>query len=76
MWGSGMGDASRHSNTDIPTIVAGGGLKHGRHLAFAKPEPGQNETLLGDLFITLQRQLGIACDRFCEARQGIQELQA
>jgi hypothetical protein len=76
MWGSGMGDASRHSNTDIPTLVAGGGLKNGRHLSFAKPEPGQKEILLGDLFITLQRQLGIACDRFCEARQGIEELQA
>lgn len=74
LWGSGMGDASRHSNTDIPTLVAGGGFKHGRHLAFGKPEPGRREILLGDLFITLQRQLGIACDRFCEASQGIEEL--
>jgi len=76
MWGSGMGDASRHSNNDIPTIVAGGGFSHGRHLSFAKPEPGKPELLLGDLFITIQRQLGIECDRFCEARRGIGDLLA
>jgi hypothetical protein len=76
MWGSGMGDASRHSNTDIPTLVAGGGFAHGRHLSFAKPEPGKPELRLGDLFITIQRQLGIECDRFCEARQGIGDLRA
>lgn len=76
IWGSGMGDASRHSNNDIPTLVAGGGFSHGRHLSFAKPEPGKPELLLGDLFITIQRQLGIECDRFCEARRGIGDLLA
>ena len=32
--GTGMGDASRHSNRDLPTLVFGGGFKHKGHLSF------------------------------------------
>jgi hypothetical protein len=74
MWGSGMGDASRHANLNIPTLVAGGGFKHGQFLATGAPQPGGKKYLLGDLFITMQRQLGIECDRFCQARHGMAEL--
>lgn len=31
--GTGMGDASRHSNRDLPTLVAGGGFNHGQHIS-------------------------------------------
>jgi hypothetical protein len=64
MFGTGMGDASRHSNENLPTIVAGGGFKHGQHLAFKRTDKADNDLLLGDLFITLQRQLGIECHDF------------
>ncbi|MEY2598465.1 MAG: hypothetical protein RLZZ142_724 [Verrucomicrobiota bacterium] len=74
MWGTGMGDASRHSNDDLPTIVAGGGLRHQGHLAFRRTASADKDILLGDLFITLQRQLGIACDQFSQAKQGIDAL--
>lgn len=30
--GSGMGNASNHSNRDLPVLLAGGGLKHQGHL--------------------------------------------
>jgi hypothetical protein len=69
-----MGDASRHSNDDLPTIVAGGGLRHQGHLAFRRTASADKDILLGDLFITLQRQLGIACDQFSQAKQGIDAL--
>ncbi|MEY2600126.1 MAG: hypothetical protein RLZZ142_2385 [Verrucomicrobiota bacterium] len=71
MWGTGMGDASRHSNENLPTIVAGGGLKHRGHLAFQRTGSAQKDLLLGDLFITLQRQLGIACEQFSDASQSL-----
>ncbi|MEK0445218.1 MAG: hypothetical protein RLZZ399_539 [Verrucomicrobiota bacterium] len=71
MWGTGMGDASRHSNEDLPTIVAGGGLRHQGHLAFQRTDSAHKDLLLGDLFITLQRQLGIECNQFSEAKQGL-----
>lgn len=74
MWGTGMGDASRHSNEDLPTIVAGGGLRHQGHLAFQRTDSAQKDLLLGDLFITLQRQLGIDCNQFSDARRGLDSL--
>jgi hypothetical protein len=34
LYGSNLGDANAHSTTNLPTLFAGGGFKHGRHLAF------------------------------------------
>lgn len=76
MWGTGMGDASRHSNEDLPTFVAGGGLRHQGHLAFPRTDSAEKDILLGDLFITLQRQLGIPCETFSQAKRGIDSLLA
>jgi hypothetical protein len=33
--GSNLGNASSHSNENLPILVAGGGFKHGQHLAFS-----------------------------------------
>ena len=74
MFGTGMGDASRHSSEDLPTIVAGGGLKHGRHLAFSRTGPENDQRLLGDLFITLQRQLGIQATSFSGASRSLDDV--
>jgi hypothetical protein len=71
MWGTGMGDASRHSNEDLPTLVAGGGFRHKGHLAFPRTASATTDTYLGDLFISLQRQLGIECEAFSQATRGI-----
>jgi hypothetical protein len=68
LFGTGMGDASRHANNDLPTIVAGGGFKHGRHLQAGKDQ------LLGDVFLTILHQLGIEADRFSNATRGLSEL--
>ena len=32
--GSTLGNANSHNNRNMPIILAGGGFKHGRHLAF------------------------------------------
>ena len=69
MFGTGMGDASRHSNRDLPTIVAGGGLKHWQHIA-GDPK-ADDGLLLGDVFISMLRQLGVETDTFSNARRGI-----
>ena len=34
LFGSGMGNANSHQNTNLPIILAGGGLKHGEHKAY------------------------------------------
>lgn len=72
MMGTGMGDASRHSNSDLPTIVAGGGFRHGRHVAIDRNQP--DAPLLGDLFITLLQQLGLEIDRFSNAGHNLNHL--
>jgi len=66
--GTGIGDANVHVNNDLPTVVAGGGLRHGQHA-----NPGKDR-LLGDLYITLLQQLGIAADRFSNATQNLNEV--
>ena len=69
MFGTGMGDASRHSNRDLPTLVAGGGFKHGQHIA-GDPKDDKSP-LLGDVFISMLRQMGIDASQFSNATQGI-----
>jgi hypothetical protein len=71
MFGTGMGDASRHSNDNLPTIVAGGGFKHGSHLAFSRSAPEPEQRLLGDLFISIERQLGIESTAFSNATRSL-----
>ncbi|MCZ6671937.1 MAG: DUF1552 domain-containing protein [Verrucomicrobia bacterium] len=71
MWGSGMGDASRHSNASLPILLAGGGLKHGQHWSFDRDAPGT--PLLGDLYITMLQQLGLETDRFSNATQNMNQ---
>lgn len=70
--GTGMGDASRHSNRDLPTIVAGGGFDHGQHVS-AK-QKGGGELLLGDLYVTLLQQMGIEADQFSNAKRNLNHL--
>jgi len=67
-----MGDASRHSNANLPTIVAGGGFNHGSHLAIDKA--GKDAPLLGDLYITLMQRLGMEVDNFSNASRNMNQL--
>ena len=70
--GSGMGDASRHANSNLPTLVAGGGFKHGQHIAIDRQS--KDVPLLGDLYITLQQQLGMEVDSFSNANRNLNHL--
>ena len=70
--GSGMGDASRHANSNLPTLVAGGGFKHGQHIAVDRKQ--KNAPLLGDLYISLMQQLGMESDRFSNAGSNLNHL--
>jgi hypothetical protein len=57
---SNLGNASSHSCKSLPTILAGGGFKHGRHLAFDPKSPPP----LSNLYVTMLQRLGIETDRF------------
>ena len=60
LFGSNLGNASSHDNKNMPNIFAGGGFKHGQHLAF---DP-QKHPPLCNLYVTMLQSLGIAADTF------------
>ncbi|MCB9875840.1 MAG: DUF1552 domain-containing protein [Planctomycetaceae bacterium] len=60
LFGSNMGDANTHDNTNLPILLAGGGFRHGQHLGF----PQDHNRPLCDLFVTMLHQLGIEVDAF------------
>lgn len=60
LFGSNMGDANKHDNTNLPVLLVGGGLKHGQHHAFKH----DNNTPLCNLFVTLLQQMGVGVDKF------------
>jgi len=58
--GSNLGDGSSHSIKNLPVFLAGGGFKHGQHLAF---DP-QNPPPLCNFYVTLLQRLGLQVDKF------------
>jgi len=64
LFGSGMGNASSHSNKNLPLILAGGGFHHGDHKSYFKDEANSEATLAGKLFVSMLNQFGVAVDRF------------
>jgi BMFP domain-containing protein YqiC len=55
LYGSNLGDANAHSTTNLPTLFAGGGFRHGQHLAF---ERSRNYPL-PNLFVSMLQRMGI-----------------
>jgi len=70
--GTGMGDASRHSNQNLPMLVAGGGFQHGRHIAVDRK--AADAPLLGDLYVTLMQRLGMEIGEFSNASRNLNHL--
>lgn len=71
LYGSGIGDPNVHDHTDLPIIVAGGGvggLKHGRHIRYDQPTP------LANLHLTLLDKVGVAIDSFADSNGRTHEL--
>ncbi|MCM8532512.1 MAG: DUF1552 domain-containing protein [Lentisphaeraceae bacterium] len=70
IFGSGVGDANSHKNSDLPTIVAGGGFKHGSHISVGKDDP----YLLGDLFLTVLHRMGFEDSTFAKSKNNMNNL--
>jgi BMFP domain-containing protein YqiC len=60
LYGSNLGDANAHSTTNLPTLLAGGGFRHGQHLAFDR---GRNYPL-PNLFVSMLQRMGIEAASF------------
>ncbi len=57
---SNLGNASSHSCRNLPVLLAGGGFRHGQHLAF---DPARNPPM-SNLFVSMLQRLGIESDTF------------
>lgn len=64
LFGSNLGNASAHTTTNMPILLAGGGFKHGRHLAFK----GENDYPLSNLHVSMLQRLGIETDTFSSGK--------
>jgi len=58
--GSTLGNANNHDNRNMPVILAGGGFKHGQHLAFNQ----DRNYPLPNLFVSMLQRLGLDVDTF------------
>jgi hypothetical protein len=60
LYGSNMGNANTHVTTNLPTLFAGGGFRHGQHLAF----DSVHNYPLPNLFVSMLQRMGIEADKF------------
>ena len=71
LYGSGMGDSNTHDNTNLPTLLVGGELRHGQHHKIDRK--AASPRLLGDLYLTLMQQFGVKSDQFANAKSNMNE---
>ena len=71
LYGTCMGSANSHSNLNLPTLFAGGGFRHGQHLAFDT----QNNYPLTNLFVSVLQRLGIETREFSTGRGTMRGLE-
>jgi len=60
LYGSNLGDANAHSTTNLPTLFAGGGFRHGQHLAFDR----ERNYPLPNLYVSVLQRMGIEENTF------------
>ena len=62
LFGSGMGNGSSHTNTDLPILLAGGGYGRGEFKKVGSKGPGKIP--LCNLFVDIAQKMGVLTDSF------------
>ncbi|MEM7477802.1 MAG: DUF1552 domain-containing protein [Planctomycetota bacterium] len=68
---SNLGNASNHSNKNMPVLFAGGGFKHAGHLAFDQ----KNNYPLTNLFVSILQNCGLDIDEFATGKSTMSGLE-
>jgi hypothetical protein len=71
LYGTCMGSANSHANTNLPVLLVGGGFKHGQHLGFDR----ENNYPLANLFVTMLQRLGIEAREFSTSKGTMRGLE-
>jgi len=70
LYGSNLGDANIHDTTNLPILLAGGGFRHGQHLAFNR----EHNQPLCNLFVTMLQNLGVETETFASSTGNLNEI--
>jgi hypothetical protein len=68
---SNLGNASAHDNKNMPVLFAGGGFKHGQHLAFDQ----KDNYPLPNLYLSALHRLGLQDESFATSTAGMTGLE-
>jgi hypothetical protein len=71
LYGSNLGDANAHSTTNLPTLFAGGGFRHGQHLAFDR----EQNYPLPNLFVSMLQRFGFEEEKFASSTGAMRGLE-
>jgi len=71
LFGSNLGNASSHDTRNMPILLAGGGFRHGQHLAFDQ----KKNYPLPNLFVSMLQRLGLETDTFASGTGGMDGLE-
>lgn len=72
LYGSNLGNADTHVTTNLPVLFAGGGFRHGQHLAFDR----ERNYPLPNLFVSVLQRLGLEEERFATGTGTMRGLEA
>ena len=72
LFGSNMGNANTHTNTNLPILLAGGGFEHGQHIVFDR----EKNTPLSNLFVSMLRNMQIETNTFGSSTGALNGLYA
>lgn len=75
LFGSGMGNASSHSNKNLPLILAGGGFRHGEHKSYFRDDSRKVASPAGNLFVSMLQRFGVQTDSFGTATSTLTGLE-
>lgn len=70
-YGSNLGNGNNHDTKNMPVLLAGGGFRHGQHLAFDR----QHNYPLPNLFVSLLQRLGVETDKFASSTGTLRGLE-
>jgi len=71
MYGSNLGNGNNHDTSNMPILFAGGGFRHGQHLAFDR----KKNYPLPNLFVSMLQRLGIETDTFASGKSTMRGLE-
>ncbi|WP_231756320.1 DUF1552 domain-containing protein [Lignipirellula cremea] len=71
LFGSNLGNGNNHDTKNMPILLAGGGFRHGQHLAFDRT----HNYPLPNLFLSMLQRLGLEVDRFASSTSTIAGLE-